>query len=250
MEITTSTDFVNVPIPELKSTSGWKEIPIRECGEPLVPLNTLNPDLIAVDPQYFKQGLGGSIEIQYARSGVAERLSRAARALPHGLRLLIWDAWRPLDVQQALFDAYHAMLAKEHPTLAENELLDLTQTYVSLPSTNPLRPSPHNTGGSIDLTVIDQNGRPLDMGTQFDHFGPEAATTYCEGINPVDHKAFQVRENRRILYHTMNQAGFSSYPEEWWHFDFGNQFDAIRTEKPHAIYGAVSPEKYRGVIAK
>ncbi|MCG4287414.1 D-alanyl-D-alanine dipeptidase, partial [Lactobacillaceae bacterium KNUT 0156] len=49
------------------------------------------------------------------------------------------------------------------------------------------------------------------------------------------------RENRRLLYHVMTQAGFTNYIEEWWHFDYGNQNWATVSKRDFAVYGATKP---------
>ena len=77
------------------------------------------------------------------------------------------------------------------------------------------------------------------MGTDFDYFGPESAARYYED-NFVVTDAQVKRDNRRTLFSVMTDAGFSGYDEEWWHFDFGNQFDAARKDKSYAIYGRIS----------
>jgi D-alanyl-D-alanine dipeptidase len=220
------------PIPVLKRVDNWKNIPIEECGENLVQLNNLDPNLVMVDPQYYKRGIQHSTQIMCAREGVAKKLLIAGSQLPKGLKLLILDAWRPLEVQQALFDDYVTNLEK---TLTEprEKLIEIAQTYVSLPSSDISKPSPHFTGGAVDLTLCDTQGKQLDMGTAFDFFGPEAGTRYYEGQG-LDSTASL---NRRVLYNSMVAAGFSAYDEEWWHFDFGNQFDTVRTSKQFAIYG-------------
>lgn len=46
-------------------------------------------------------------------------------------------------------------------------------------------------------------------------------TPYFRETNPLFH------QNRKILYDAMIIAGFTNYPEEWWHFDFGNQFSHL-----------------------
>lgn len=100
-----------------------------------------------------------------------------------------------------------------------------------------MKPSPHNTGGSVDLTICNSYDEPLPMGVEFDYFGPEVATNFYERRTLINPQEIVFRENRRLLYHTMDDAGISNYNEEYWHFDFGNQFDAVRTKKPYAIYG-------------
>jgi len=223
-------------IPELRPSNGWKELPIKECGEPLICLNGVHLQ-ITVDVQYTKSGIRTASNLQYARLSVAEKLSQAASSLPSRMKLVIWDAWRPLEVQQELFNNYREKLKLEHSQLSFEELTNMTQRYVSLPSSDPAKPSPHYTGGAVDLSILDPNGHPLDMGTSFDHFGPEAAVQFFEE-NKINITA---RENRRLLYYTLSEVGFSVYEEEWWHFDFGNQFDGARSNKPVAIYGCISP---------
>jgi len=211
---------------------GWKEIPIQpvpESEDPLVPLNELHPR-IKIDPQYYKQRLPGTSFTLYARKSVAGRLVQAAEALPKGLNLLIWDPWRSVECQQALYTNQYTLLQRQHPDWNETRLSTETQRYVSLSSTDPTKPSPHLTGGAIDLTICDSSGIPLDMGTEFDHFGQETAT---------DH--FPNHSHRLLLLQVMTQAGFTNYWEEWWHFDYGNQFWAKINNQPFAIYGPASP---------
>lgn len=77
------------------------------------------------------------------------------------------------------------------------------------------------------------------MGTAFDAVEPETATRFYEELRPesLSREDEERRANRRLLYGVMTEADFSNYPEEWWHYDFGNQFDAARSRR-QAIYGA------------
>lgn len=118
--------------------------------------------------------------------------------------------------------------------------MKLTQTYVSLPSTNPTRPSPHNTGGAVDLTLAYEDGSQAPMGTEFDDFSVRAATAYFENKSGLTGQEKEFRDNRRILFYALTQVGFTNYREEWWHFDYGNQFWATQN-KSHAIYGRAIP---------
>lgn len=82
------------------------------------------------------------------------------------------------------------------------------------------------------------------MGTDFDHFGPEAATRYFEERDVAAKKAIATSDNpvanRRLLFNVLSQHGFTNYAEEWWHFDYGNQFWG-RILSRCAIYGAAEP---------
>ena len=85
--------------------------------------------------------------------------------------------------------------------------------YVANPNTSG---SIHNRGAAIDITLVDAEGNPLDMGTNFDHFGPEAH----HGFNQL---AEEVKKNRILLKSTMEQCGFTAQSTEWWHYNFGER---------------------------
>ena len=109
-----------------------------------------------------------------------------------------------------------------------------TSFFVSKPSYDVKHPSLHNTGGAVDLTLCDENGDYLDMGTKFDEFSGKSWTNHFEEIEQDD----IVRDNRRLLYNTMIKAGFANLPSEWWHYDYGGKFWAYFT-KNEAIYDGV-----------
>ena len=223
----------------------WKTIPIEDTGEPLVPIG----GRLLVSSEYHNQGIRGALPEIYVRQTVLDKLLLAQQYLQEthpGCRLKVLDGWRPVAVQQALFDDYKATLcadASAWTSPEEKRLFDLgnrrtdvdqaefdrlatikTQNFVSLPSVDPKCPSPHLTGGSVDVTIVDANGEPLDMGTEFDDFSDRAHTHYFEGQDSP------IRDNRRLLFSVMTRAGFTNFPYEWWHFDFGNQFHAFRSQ--------------------
>lgn len=283
-------DYSNQPIGELGSVTGWKQLPIHECGERLVPIGpfSMYPQ-IATDsiyagecnssPYAFGRGmLRGALLAMFVRKSVAERLAKAAALLPPQHMLLVWDAYRPLHVQRALFDYYVDVLVRHG--LAHDTAMVEAQRFVSIPSDDSLKPPPHNTGGAVDLTIVhfpdsrvgrsvqrlgelvlDEEDKmhwdnvqlltedrqmkirllsvPLKMGTTFDAVAVETATRFYEEMNAesVGEEERRCLANRRLLCGVMAEVGFSNYPEEWWHFDVGNQFDAARTGRP-AIYGS------------
>ncbi len=170
----------------------------------------------------------------------ADRLYTAASLLPEGYRLLIWDGFRPDHVQRGLYEAFEASIRRENPELTGPALSEKVTTYVSYPSQNLSAPAPHATGGAVDLTILDENGDELPMGTVFDDFS-ELARTDAFHDKPGD-----VQESRKLLLAVMEAAGFSNYIEEWWHFDYGNQWWALRTGQEAAVYGkAAVPEGAR-----
>lgn len=222
-----------------------KTIPIHECNEPLIALSPLRKRLgIIIEPIYFLQEVHGAISESFVRESLVLKLEQARMLLPKGFSLVVLDAWRSLSTQHALFDKYKSQILSENPDIDHNELLKRTSVYVSLPSKDPLKPSPHNTGGSIDLTIADYNGNFLEMGTDFDDFTNKAQTAFFERDDAsLTEKEKIYRENRRLLFSAMISVGFTNYPEEWWHFDYGNQAWASISGSQSALYGAIEPTK-------
>ncbi len=113
-----------------------------------------------------------------------------------GLKLKIFDAFRPSEAQWALW---------EH-TPDPDFLAD------------PRRGSPHSRGAAVDLTLIDGSGDALEMGTDFDAFTPRShhADTSV---------GLEAQRNRFLLLGLMTAAGWDHYRNEWWHYQL---FDSRR----------------------
>lgn len=109
----------------------------------------------------------------------------------NGYRIKIFDCYRPLDVQKKMW------------AIVSNP------SYVADPSKGSI----HNRGGAVDVTLVDSLGNTLEMGTDFDHFGPESAVNYKDISR-------QARKNRKFLEKIMARHGFSVLPSEWWHFNY------------------------------
>ncbi|MFG6176134.1 M15 family metallopeptidase [Halomonas sp. THAF12] len=210
--------------------------PIVECDEPLVPMS-LAPPPIKVFPAYARMGIPGAVNECYVREGVYRRLLAVARALPEELSLLVLDGWRPWRVQQYLFDTLQATIQAHHPELDDQALLERTREFVAQPSTAPMAPSPHLTGGAVDVTLCDADGLPLDMGTLFDEAVPASHAAALEIEPGESDRRHQARKNRRLLYHAMLAQGFTNLPSEWWHFDLGDQLWAYYGGHDNAYYG-------------
>ena len=131
----------------------------------------------------------------YLRAEAAACLARAtALARPLGLRLKIFDAFRPSEAQWVLWD-----FRPDPEFLAD-----------------PRRGSPHSRGVAVDVTLIDASGGELEMGTPFDAFTPLSH----HGSLAVSGEA---QRNRLLLLGLMTAAGWDFYGKEWWHYQL---FDA------------------------
>lgn len=238
-ELALSLELQTPRIPETRSMEGWKQIEIQESNQPLVCLNDLEREYpIKTSPQYYLQGIPQAYDKMFLRQEATERLKLASRLLPPGYSLVVFDAHRPIEVQKALFDAFKNKLKQENPSFDEVSVTKLTEMYVSLPSEDPVKPSPHSTGGAIDLSVCDSEGNLIKMGTDFDSFDTASRTDHFRDRDGIFHK------NREVLYRAMRLAGFTNYSEEWWHYDFRNQFWGHSTGRS-AIYGLIKREEVR-----
>ena len=129
----------------------------------------------------------------YMRKIVAEKLSEANRYLreSYNLSIKIFDGYRPLSVQKLMW-----------------EILP-DPRYVADPS----KGSRHNRGAAVDITLIDENGNQIEMGTPYDDFTEKAHYDYEELSDDV-------KANRKLLRDVMIKFGFEPLETEWWHFDF------------------------------
>lgn len=209
----------------------FEHVPITDNNDPMVDI-TEYPFLSV--PVYYQQGLSDTPKL-YTRRAIAEKLVALQQTTLVGYQFKIWDPWRPRSVQGNIYHKYWQELHAKHPDWDDPRLTHEVGLFVTSPDT-PSRIPPHATGGSIDLTLVDRStGQELNMGTAFDHFGPEAGRDYFE----IAARDETVRHNRRLLYSAMTHMGFSTDPDEWWHFDYGNQKWAVSLNKDTAIYGEI-----------
>jgi D-alanyl-D-alanine dipeptidase len=216
------------PIGPVKQITGWKKIPIKDNGESLVDIEGLKNSKIIFSKFYYKMGLSGAIDHCLLRETVADKLQRIASRLPHGMKILIYDGWRPIELHTSL---YYFLKEKVKHILQnddEKKIIKYLSTYATPGYVDPLHPSPHFTGGAIDLTLINKNGQELNMGTKFDEMSKTAYTEHFENIKS-QHKQLrplgrEILINRRLLYNLMTEESFSNYKFEWWHYDYGDQF--------------------------
>lgn len=192
---------------------------------------------ILVDMQYPRMGMEKAIDKCLVRKTVLEKLLEAKKNLPEGLTFLIWDAYRPLALQEEIYYKYRANLIEtfDLAKLPEEEQNEIIRQYVSLPKADEEIPPLHATGAAIDLTLarID-DGTCLDMGVGFDDFSNLSETDAFE----ADGMDETVRANRRILYYAMVDAGFTNLPSECWHFEYGDRNWGYYKNKP-AIYKGI-----------
>jgi len=140
----------------------------------------------------------------YLHKSASEALQKAIGiASLQNLRFKIFDGFRPIKVQQFMFNKF--------PDDGENG------GFISNPKTGSI---PHCRGVAVDLTLIDADGNELDMGCDFDEF-TNLAFHNCEQISPT------AKRNRELLLDIMTKSGWDFYSKEWWHYQL---FDARKYE--------------------
>ncbi len=230
------------PITEYENEfNGWENIPIMDNNEKLISLREISKRII-IKPQYYINKIGGAENDCKIREGLVGKLIAIANKLPEGYKLLVWDSFRTLETQTELFNKYKEIFKKEQGLEGE-ELIAYTKKFVSLPSLNKERPSPHNTGAAIDLTICDENENSIDLGSYFDDFREEAYTRFYE--KKVENGEILTEEekeivlNRRVLCNLFAEEGFVNYPYEIWHKSFGDQMASKLLNNNNAIYGSI-----------
>ncbi len=139
-----------------------------------------------------------------------EQVVALLRAERPGCTPLVLDALRPQRVQEQLWAA-----------LEGTEL----QMYLA----NPVRGSIHSYGMALDITILDEQGRELDMGTGFDDMTELSHPRLEDGFRAEGKLTARQVANRRLLRGAMQQAGFVGINTEWWHFDCGDRELVRRT---------------------
>jgi D-alanyl-D-alanine dipeptidase len=138
----------------------------------------------------------------------ATALAEVARDLaPRGLHIKVFDCYRPTRavmnfVRWARDLKDTAGKAEFYPDVDKRTLF--RDGYIA-------SQSGHSRGSTIDMTLANDDGRELDMGTPFDFFSPRSSPA-DPTVTPEQHA------NRMLLAAAMRRHGFRPYEKEWWHF--------------------------------
>ncbi|MCF6131916.1 M15 family metallopeptidase [Flavobacterium wongokense] len=140
----------------------------------------------------------------FLRAKTVKALLEANKSfLEKGYRIKLYDCYRPKAIQKQMW--------KIVPDA----------NYVA----NPKKGSIHNRGGAVDISLVDSNGKELDMGTKFDFFGEQAGHNYLNFSE-------EILNNRKLLKEIMLQHNFKSFDSEWWHYNLnGSNKDEISNQK-------------------
>ena len=225
----------------------WNKIPINECDDKLIAIpsyfNFINPHpyLFLGAPYKEKEG------IWKLRAEVIKRLIKANKYLEsknNNLSILIYDSWRPIEVQKFMFNRAFRLECKRldiDASIKDMErypfLKEKVEKYWAYPSFDIKCPPPHSTGGAVDITLADKYGNIMDMGSQIDQMDEKSKPEFYKNI--YKEKAIIWNERRNLLREIMIKFEFVQHPNEWWHFSYGDQLWAWKNKKGSALYGKV-----------
>lgn len=144
----------------------------------------------------------------YLRYGTVEKLMHVSHALSQqGLGLKIWDAFRPNSAQWRLWE------------------ICPDGNYVSNPETGS---NSHCRGRTVDVTLVDAQGRELEMPSEYDDFSSLADRDYSDCSETA-------AQNALLLQEAMERFGFTGYQKEWWHFSDTEEYPVDESFDPACI---------------
>lgn len=187
----------------------------------LVPVNYYNKNIFwelkyATSDNFMHRVLYDTLETVYIQKSIAQRLAKCQEKLSAenaDYHLLVYDGLRPLSVQWEMWKALDTIPVSERGK------------FVS----NPKNGSVHNYGAAVDITICDNNRKPLDMGARYDDIRKIAypsleAQFLASGELTTGHVS-----NRNLLRKVMKSQQFSNIPTEWWHFNaYSRQTSSVK----------------------
>jgi len=180
----------------ISTALAYRETTRKDAGKEMADLKKIVPGLVfdlkySTDDNFMKTKLYPELATTYLRKSAAMALAAVQRDLNRqGLRLKIFDAYRPYAVTEKMWE----------PVKDDRYAAD------------PKVGSGHNRGIAVDLTVIDlYTKEPLNMGTEFDNFTDTAHHDFTALPK-------EVLQNRLLLRNVMEKNGFKAMETEWWHY--------------------------------
>lgn len=205
----------------------YQQVLIEECHEPLVEIPAEVFALVLPHP-YEKLGAPyGDKSPFFVRKGVLDRLLTAHNTLQEirpGWKIQIFDAYRPVEVQQFMVDYTFVEFANAKgldPETQREEILQQVYQFWAVPNHNPKTPPPHSTGAAIDVTLVNEKGDVIDMGSEIDEISPRSFPNHFADSSDPEKQRYH--DYRTILDRAMSSGGFKRHWNEWWHFSHGDQ---------------------------
>jgi D-alanyl-D-alanine dipeptidase len=203
----------------------------------------------------------------YIRNDIAQRLQLLNKILDQPeieqlfggkIELYVEEGVRDIKTQSYLYEVvFPGLIQAQNPQFTETQVFARRDELIAQPSVDSSRPSPHSTGGAVDMTL--RHRQPHNSYAPGSHlvFAREDASTdlscnpdFCEDIanKPTDMPIEEwetIRATRRILINGALSVGLFVNPTEYWHFGRGDQLSSFVAKTVYqqdlpAYYGPVT----------
>lgn len=218
--------MVRMGIREILPAYYIRKVKLEENNDPLVRIDE-NEEIIIADR--LKKPV-------YLRKHVYDMLQRFIDDVKQDrYRIKLYDAYRSFKEQKESWEQRIKETKLENPDLSDSEIVKLTSLKVSsVMDKNNV--GGHQTGGAIDITLVDSEGKEIDMGTKYEEYNEK---TYTNNKTITDKQ----KKNRKYMLEKLEKLGFNNFPAEWWHFSYGDKMWAAYKNKNTCMYGYIEPEQ-------
>ncbi len=225
----------------------WNKVPIKDNKEKLIDIPC---NFKFIDPHPYLH-LGAPYKntntIWKLREEVVKRLIKVNKYLASqnsSFYLLIYDSWRPIEVQEFMFNRAFCLECKkldiEVPIKnlhSYPSIIKQVEKFWAYPNFDDKCPPPHSTGGALDVCLSDKYGNLIEMGSAIDQMDETSKPDFYKNVDKEE--AIIWNNRRNLLKEIMYKFGFVQHPNEWWHFSYGDQLWAWKRKKANALYGKV-----------
>ncbi len=159
---------------------------------------------------------------------VRDKVIACSQTLPDGLCLMVFEAFRSRARQWDLWNPVKASITKNNPNWSEARIYAESSRWVSPPDGFG---SGHQAGAAVDVKLARTDRTELDFGGLMKGLSGMAPTNW-----PV---SIEIRNNRDMLVAAMQRVGMINYPDEWWHFSYGDRLWAEITKRDEAFFAPI-----------
>lgn len=218
--------LVRLGIRDILPSEYIKKVKVVENNDKLVRVD-LNDDFV-IDSSLSKP--------VYLRETVYNKLCEFAKQLKsRNLKIKLYDAYRSYENQEKSWQRRYSETKEQFPDLSEDEIVRRTRLKVSK-VTDKDNVGGHQTGGAIDITLVDEKMNELNMGTGYAIHNNKTKTNSSNLTR-------EERNNRDYLVNSLKKLDFVNFPNEWWHFCYGDKMWAAYKFRKTCIYGYIEPNE-------
>lgn len=195
-------------------------ITVTECEDPIDLARFVETDRLLLNPL--------ETDDWRIRRVVRDKVLACSQSLPDGLCLMVFEAFRSRERQWELWNPVHANISQSNPDWTEAQVYTESSRWVSPPDGFG---SGHQAGAAVDVKLARTDRTELEFGGLMKGLTGVAPTDW-----PVEP---ELRRNRDMLVQAMHSVGMVNYPDEWWHFSYGDRLWAEVTNRSQAFFAPI-----------